>query len=230
MRSLAPSPPVAVVAERLEVLRRRIADAGADPSAVTVVAVTKGFDRGAVDAALAVGIPAVGENYADELLAKAAAFGGDATVGPAVPWHYIGAIQRRRVRELAAVVQCWQTVWRLEEGRSIARHAPGATVMVEVNLAGSADRPGAAPTDVATLVQQLGGEGLSVVGLMGVAPPGPPQMARPGFRALASLAGELGLAQLSMGMSGDLQVAVEEGATMVRVGTALFGQRPPVAR
>ncbi|HYA67504.1 MAG TPA: alanine racemase, partial [Acidimicrobiales bacterium] len=130
--ALAPPPPPHLVAERVAELRRRIAAGGRDPTSIRIVAVTKGFGLGAVDAALAAGVRDVGENRAEELLAKARARpGGGGTV--AVRWHYLGAIQRRRVPALAGVVGIWETVARLEEGAAIAAHAPGATVLVQVN-------------------------------------------------------------------------------------------------
>ena len=205
---------------RLAEVRRRVEAAGGDPGAVTVVAVTKGFGISAVEAALAAGIADIGENYADELLAKAGA-----VAAGAVRWHYLGAIQRNKVGRLAPVVSCWQSVWRVEEGRSILAHGP-APVFVEVALHQAAGRPGVAPDHVVALVGELRGLGLEVRGLMAVGPPGPPEAARPGFRALVRQARDLGLAEVSAGMSDDLEVAVSEGATMVRLGRALFGARP----
>jgi uncharacterized pyridoxal phosphate-containing UPF0001 family protein len=209
------------VAARLALVRGRIADAGGDPDAVAVVAVTKGFGPWAVRAALDSGLELVGENYAQELLAKAQAL-GDAPVS----WHYLGAVQRRKVRSLAPVVRCWQSVCRLEEGEAIAAAAPGASVLVEVDFTGIAGRRGVPAPQVAALVERLSALELSVEGLMAVGPPGPPEGARAGFRALGRLREQLGLAQLSAGMSDDLEVAVSEGSTMVRVGRALFGARP----
>lgn len=223
----APSPDAvassAQVAERLAEVRRRIAAAGADPSAVTVLAVTKGFDVTAVRAAMSVGLVEVGENYAAELLSKAAAL----APGEQPRWHFLGAVQRRKVRDLAPVVGCWQALSRLVEGEAIARHAPGASVFVEVDVAGVAGRPGVSWDEAPALVEGLRRLELDVRGLMAVGPAGPPELARPVFRRLAALAGALELAELSMGMTDDLEVAVAEGATMVRIGRALFGPRPP---
>jgi uncharacterized pyridoxal phosphate-containing UPF0001 family protein len=214
-----------VVADRLAGVRRRIADAGGDPAAVTVVAVTKGLDVAAVRAASEVGLIDVGENYAGELLAKAAA------VGPApVRWHYLGAVQRRKVRDLAPVVGCWQALGRLAEGEAIARRSPGAAVLVEVDVAGVPGRTGVSWEAAPALVTGLRALALDVRGLMAVGPPGPPELARPYFRRLADLARDLGLPELSMGMTDDLEVAVAEGSTMVRVGRALFGPRPLAPR
>lgn len=216
-----PTPAPGEVGARLAQVRRRIEVAGGDPGAVTVVAVTKGFGAPAVEAALAAGIADIGENYAEELLAKAGA-----VAGGAVRWHYLGAIQRRKVARLAPVVSCWQSVWRAEEGRSILAHGP-VPVFVEVTLHQVGGRPGVAPGQVGALVGELRALGLEVRGLMAVGPPGPPEAARPGFRAVVGLARDLGLAEVSAGMSDDLEVAVSEGATMLRLGRALFGARPP---
>ncbi|HUI03856.1 MAG TPA: alanine racemase [Acidimicrobiales bacterium] len=233
-RPLLPAPAPEVVAARLEALRVRIADAGRDPSAVRIVAVTKGFDVGAVRAARAAGIDDIGENYAPELLAKAEALlaaepagGAGARPGAGVRWHYIGAVQRRRVPALAPVVSWWETVCRVEEGRAIAARASGAVVLVEVDTTDIAGRNGVAPAAVPGLVRALREDGLEVRGLMTVAPPGGGARARAAFRTTARLAAELGLAELSMGMTDDLEPALAEGSTMVRVGRALFGERPP---
>jgi uncharacterized pyridoxal phosphate-containing UPF0001 family protein len=213
--------PAAEVVRRLEGVRGRIAGAGGDPHRVEVVAVTKGFGPWAVRAALAAGIRSVGENYADELLDKRANVGETG-----VEWHYLGPVQRRKVRRLGPVVSCWQALARPEEGAAITSVSPGAAVFVEVDVTGIPGRPGVAPDDAAALVGALRDQGLAVRGLMGVGPPGPPDRARSAFRLLAAMAGDLGLSELSAGMTDDLEIAVAEGATMVRVGRALFGDRP----
>ncbi|HVB93730.1 MAG TPA: YggS family pyridoxal phosphate enzyme [Acidimicrobiales bacterium] len=212
------------IAGRLAELRERIAAASGDPSAVTVVAVTKGFGADAVRAALGAGMVDIGENYADELVAKAAAIGGD---DPAPNWHFLGAIQRNKVARLAPLVACWQGLSRLEEGRAIAKRRPGARVLVQVDIAGIPGRGGCHPEGVPGLVSALRDEELEVAGLMAVGPPGPPEGSRAGFRSVAVLADRLDLPVRSMGMTEDLEVAVSEGSTMVRIGRALFGDRPP---
>ena len=209
---------------RLAAIRRRIASAAPDPDRVTLLAVTKGFGPEAVQTALAAGLVAVGENYADELVAKAAALAGEP--GPAPVWHYLGAIQRNKVPRLAPVVACWQGLGRIEEGRAIARRRPGAQVLVQVDVAGLPGRGGVPPAEVPDLVADLRTEELDVAGLMAVGPPGAPEDARPGFREVARLADALDLRIRSMGMTDDLEVALEEGSTMVRLGRALFGDRP----
>ena len=204
---------VAEVRRRLDDVRARIAGAP-----VTIVAVTKGFGVDAVEAAAEVGLLDVGENQAQQLVAKVEAG------APDVRWHFLGPVQRNKVGKLVPHVHLWQAVDRLEAGRAIARHRPGAAVLVQVNLSGAANRPGCTWDGASALVRALGDEGLDVRGLMGVASRGP--AAKDEFGRLAALRAELDLAELSMGMSGDLEVAVEAGATIVRLGTALFGPRP----
>lgn len=210
--------------ERLEAVRSRIVRSSADPASVRVVAVTKGLGGAAVADAVAVGLTDLGENYADELRAKAGEWDG-----PRVDWHFLGAVQRNKVARLAPLVTWWQALRRIEEGRAIAGHRPGARVLVQVDVAGLPGRGGCPPEQVPDLVAMLGDEGLTVEGLMAVGPPGPPELARPGFALVSALADRLGLAVRSMGMSDDLEVALAEGSTMVRLGRALFGDRPPRA-
>ncbi len=187
---------------------------------------TKGFGPEAVIAAVGAGLLDVGENYAQELVAKAGDAGEklDADLRPC--WHFIGRLQRNKIRKIAHLVDLWQSVDRTEAAVEIARRAPGARVLVQVDVAGIGDRGGCPPGETAQLVAGCQRAGLEVAGLMAVGEPGPPERARSGFRLLAAQAADLGLAELSMGMSDDIEVAVEEGATMVRVGTALFGPRP----
>lgn len=232
--ALAP-PGARAVVEALEVVRDRISRAGVDPERIRIVAVTKGFGVEAVQAALAAGLTDAGENYAHELAAKAQALQAlpgvtgatGATGQPGQPnWHFLGPVQRNKVAAIAAHVGCWEAVDRKTAGEEIARRAPGATVLVQVATESLPDRPGCPPRDVPGLVGGLVDLGLNVQGLMTVAPPGGPAVARRAFTSVAVLADRLGLAERSMGMSEDLEVAVAEGATIVRLGRALFGERP----
>lgn len=217
-----PAADVQDVTDRLAAVRERIAAAGRRPEDVVVVAVTKGFGVDAVRAAAAAGIDDVGENYAQELAEKWRENGRE------VPrrWHFLGRVQRNKVRTIAPAVHLWQGVDRVAAGEEIARRSPGAHILVQVRIDARAERNGCAPAGVPALVEQLDGLGLDVRGLMAVGPGGPPELARAGFRQVAALADKLGLAERSMGMTEDLGVAVEEGSTMVRVGRALFGARP----
>ena len=213
-----------VLAERVAAVHQRIADAGGDPAEVRILAVAKGFGPDAVRAALAVGLVDIGENYAQELVAKASAL---ETHAPRAPrWHAIGRLQRNKVRQLASLVICWQSVDREALGREIARRAPGASVLVQVNVSGEAAKGGCRPAEAGELVRRLSDLGLVVDGLMTVGRTGPPADARAGFALLRHLADDLGLAERSMGMTSDLEAAVGEGSTQVRVGRALFGERP----
>lgn len=221
------------IAERLEDVRRRIQFAGRDPAEVTIVAVTKGFGATAVLSAMSAGLSNIGENYAQELLKKSDALSRDARgsdVRSLPCWHYLGRIQRRKVRDLAKVVSMWQSVSRPEEAESIAEHVPGASVLVEVEATGLPGRNGCRVECVRTLAAQVRDLRLDLRGLMTVGPPGGGEASREVFRILARLGEELGLTELSMGMTDDLEAAVQEGATMVRVGRALFGERDTISR
>ena len=165
------------------------------------------------------GLRDCGENRADQLVAKAAAVTG-------VSWHYLGRVQRNKVTGLAPHVRLWQAVDRMAAGEEIARRAPGASMLVQVNVSGEAQKHGCLLEEAPSLVEQLRAAGLDVQGLMAVGPLGPPEGARPGFRALAALADRLNLPVRSMGMTDDLEVAVQERTTMLRIGRGLFGARP----
>jgi len=186
-----------------------------------VVAVTKGFGPEAVRSALDAGIGDIGENYAQELIAKQEA------LGPAehIRWHFLGHIQRNKVARLSPLVDCWQSVARITEGEAIARTGGRGPVLVEVETTGLPGRNGCSPEEVGSLVRRLDELGLGVHGLMTVAPPDP-LAARRSFATVRALADDHGLPERSMGMSDDLEAAVREGSTMVRIGRALFGARP----
>jgi hypothetical protein len=211
--------PGSEVAAAVARVRGRIAAAaaraGRDPAGVRLVAATKTVSVDRVEAVVAAGVSDVGENRAQELLTKTAVTGAT--------WHFLGRLQRNKVRALAPWVAWWQSVDRVPLGLEIARHAPGARVLVEVNLGEEAQKGGCPPRDVGGLVETLTAAGLAVSGLMTVPPhDGEP---RRWFAALRELAARLDLAELSIGMTDDFEAAVEEGATMVRVGRALFGAR-----
>ncbi|MCB1013516.1 MAG: YggS family pyridoxal phosphate-dependent enzyme [Acidimicrobiales bacterium] len=212
----------ALVVERAAAVRARLEAAGGDAAAITLVAVTKGFGPEVAVAAAAAGLDDLGENYAQEVLPKVAAV---AEAGQAPRWHFLGNLQRNKVRHLAPHIALWQSVDRDALGAEIAKRAPGAAVLVQVNLSGEEHKGGCARDDAAPLVEALVARGLDVRGLMGVGPAGDPEAARPGFRWLRAEVERLGLTVCSMGMSADLEVAVQEGTTMVRVGTGLFGPR-----
>ena len=224
---LAPPELVEVVSARLGEVRERIAAAGVDPESVRIVAVTKGFGPEAVAAAVAAGLSDIGENYAAELLEKV-------PLVPGARAHFLGAVQRNKIQKLAPVVAFWHGVSRAVEAEAIARRNQDAKILVEVDVTGLSGRTGVLLEEVPLLVAQLRRAGSNVVGLMTVgAPPGAvADRARDELRAgeafgeVARLGRSLGLSELSMGMSGNFEQAVVQGATMVRLGTALFGPRP----
>lgn len=214
------------IAGRLREVRERIGAAagraGRDPADVRIVAVTKTFGPETVAAAVRAGLDVIGENRAQELVEKVGAL--DESRGP-VPaeWHFVGQIQRNKVKKLAPLVHRWHSVDRLRVGETITRHAPGARVFVQVNVGREEQKAGCAPADTDALVEDLRELGLEVEGLMTVPPLD--EDPRPHFARLRELADDVGASALSMGMSGDYEIAVEEGATVVRLGTALFGAR-----
>ena len=190
-----------------------------------IVAVTKGFGVDAPRAALAAGLTLIGENYAQELVSK------HEELSPAererIEWHFLGRLQRNKVRSLASIVSVWQSVDRVELIDEIARRAPGAKVMIQLNLSEEPQKGGASVHDGSALVDHARDMGLDVVGLMGVGSAGDPADSAAAFGELVALAEDLGLPERSIGMSDDLEVAVAQGSTMVRIGTGLFGVRAP---
>jgi PLP dependent protein len=211
----------AAVAEVRATIDAAAARAGRDPGDVTLIGASKTVPADRIAAALDAGLTDLGENRAQELLGKAPELAGR----PDPPrWHFVGRLQRNKVAGLVPWVECWHSVDRLVLGEAIARRAPEARVLVEVNLGEEPTKGGCAPPDVEPLVDALRELALDVDGLMTVAPQtGDP---RGWFAALRDLGARLGLTQLSMGMSADFEAAIEEGATMVRVGRAIFGARP----
>ncbi len=208
---------IAMVRERIAAAAKR---AGRDPATVTLVGASKTVEPQRLRRALDAGLIDLGENRAQELLAKAPVL-AEARYAPR--WHFVGRLQRNKVASLVSYVTLWHSVDRAALGDVIARRAPAAAVLVEVNLGDEPQKGGVAPAGAAALVDHLRGLGLSVDGLMTVPPLGTDP--RRAFARLRDLAGDLGLAGLSMGMSDDYEIAVEEGATIVRVGRAIFGPR-----
>jgi pyridoxal phosphate enzyme (YggS family) len=207
------------VGRNLTAIRARIEGAGGDPDAITIVG-AKPPSVDACRAAIAAGIVDLGENRAQELLAKVGDVDG-------ARWHFIGRLQTNKVRSLVPHVVLWESVDRLEVVDELAlRTHHAADVLVQVNISDEPQKGGCEPGAARGLVRHAQDAGLSVRGLMGIGPAGPPEGARPGFRLLRDLADDLGLPVRSMGMSADLEVAVSEGSTMIRVGTGLFGPRP----
>jgi len=207
------------IAERLLALRARI------PAGVTLVAVSKTQPAAAIREAHAAGQRDFGENYAQEWREKAEALADL----PDLRWHFVGGLQTNKVKVLAGRVHAIHTVDREELAREIskrfAQKGAVARVLLEVNTGGETTKEGCPPAGAPRLAEVVRAlPAVELAGLMCVPPPGDDP--RPHFRLLRDLRDRLGLRELSMGMSGDWPIAVEEGATMVRIGTAIFGERP----
>lgn len=213
------------LAERLEAVSDRVRSAAGGRD-VRLVVVTKGFPLGVVRAAIAAGARELGENFADELVEKASALESDPELAStATPvWHFLGALQRNKVARLSPYVACYQSIDRLEEGTSVKKRSD-ASVLVEIDTTGAPGRAGVAPSAAPGLVEALVDAGVAVEGLMTVAPREEMEAARC-FSTVRRLCDELGLFVCSMGMSGDFELALKEGSTMVRLGQAIFGPRP----
>jgi pyridoxal phosphate enzyme (YggS family) len=228
------------IAARLHAVRGAIDAAarrsGRDPANIRLVAVSKLQPAQAIAAAYAAGQRDFGENYVQELVAKAAALAHL----DGLRWHLIGALQRNKVKDAVKVAHVIHTVDRVELADELARRAGGigrdVEALVEVNVAREGQKAGCDPAQLPALLAAIAGRPrVHVVGLMTIPPASAdPEASRPHFRALRAsrdalrdATGDAPLRELSMGMSSDFGVAIEEGATMVRVGTAIFGDRPP---
>jgi pyridoxal phosphate enzyme (YggS family) len=241
---------IAEIGPRLEAVRKRVADAarasGRDPEAVRIVAVSKTKGSDAIRTAYAAGHRDFGENYAQELVKKAA----ELEDLPHLRWHFIGHLQRNKARLVARVASVVHTVDSVRLAEELGKRATEAPVpsarafsrrgdaldarlqvLVEVNIAGESQKSGCPPDDVPALLDAIEHEpGLRLTGLMTVPPAfEDPEASRPFFEQLSKLrdahGGAARLPELSMGMSHDLEQAVRAGATVVRVGTAIFGER-----
>ena len=207
-----------------QMLMNRVADAGGDTSTVRLMAVTKAFDAGAPNAAADAGLVLLGESYVQEFVAKLDSVSESAA---AAEWHFIGRLQRNKVRQLPECASVIQSIDRESLAAEVARRRPGQKVFVQANLGDEPQKGGCAMTAVPHLVASCRDLGLVVSGVMGVAEQAEASVVRRQYEALAAIADELELVERSMGMTGDLEEAVMAGSTMLRIGTALFGSRPP---
>jgi pyridoxal phosphate enzyme (YggS family) len=208
------------IAERLAAIRAEL------PPRVTLVAISKTQPAEAIREAHAAGQRDFGENYAQEWRDKADRLADL----EGLRWHFVGGLQTNKVKYLAGRVHAIHTVDREELAREISRRfaqkGAVARVYLEVNTGSEATKSGCAPDAAPALAAAIRAlPSVELVGLMAIPPP--EDDPRPHFRLLRALRDRLGLAELSMGMSADWRIAVEEGATVVRVGTAIFGERPP---
>ncbi|HIE50382.1 MAG TPA: YggS family pyridoxal phosphate-dependent enzyme [Armatimonadetes bacterium] len=229
--------PVKLLRDNVRRARERIAVAaqrvGREPDEVTLLAATKTRSVEEIAAVIEAGVEEVGENYVQEARAKFV------HLGPRVRWHMIGHLQRNKVKAALEIFEVIQSVDSLRLAREISKRAQRqgreVPILIEVKTGGEETKFGVEPAAAAELVEQIAPlEGLRVEGLMTMPPPcADPEEVRPFFRQLRQLAEEIEklalprvrMWHLSMGMSQDFEVAIEEGATIVRLGTVLFGPR-----
>jgi PLP dependent protein len=227
-----------IIAANVRHIRERMASAasraGRPPEEITLIAVTKTHGTELVRAAMDAGVTDFGENYIQEARAKISEVEGFAE-NP-INWHFIGHLQSNKAKYCVELFSLVQTVDNYQLAQELSKHAAKRNktqeILIEVNLSGQPQRAGVLPEDLPALMDRIGElPNLTLQGLMGM----PPQTdtaeeARPFFRSLYQFwetLPEKNRQILSMGMSGDFEVAIEEGATHVRIGTALFGQRTP---
>jgi len=218
--------------ERLAQVRAELARLAADPGTVTIVAVTKGFGTDAVRAAIGAGIADIGENRVQEAVQKQDELGAGGK-GLGIRWHFIGHLQRNKARIIPGRFEMVHSVDSLELANELDKRAAGLRVLLQVNVAGEAQKSGCAPEGAPVLARQIAAlGGLRLEGLMTLAPlTDDEDVQRRTFRGLRLLRDRIKeeegvwLPTLSMGMSSDYASAVQEGATVIRLGTALFGPR-----
>jgi PLP dependent protein len=210
------------IAENLAAVERRIAAAcgraGRKRSEVTLVAVSKTFPADRVAEAIAAGVTHIGENRVQEARDKKPLVHGSAR------WHLIGHLQSNKAKDAVRTFDVIETVDSVDLAEKIARASEAARdVLLQVNLGEEAQKSGVAPNDVESMARQIRGiSGVNLIGLMAIPPLGD---AHAHFRRLRALRDQIGLQHLSMGMSEDFEIAIEEGSTMVRIGRAIFGPR-----
>jgi len=213
--------------ERLAAVRERIARAAErarrDPETITLLAVTKIFPAAVIREAYELGLRQFGENYVQEFEGKAP----EVSDLPGARFHLIGHLQSNKSKKAAELFQVVQTVDSAKLARRLNESARPLEVMIEVKLSDEEAKSGADPADLPELIAAIRECGnLQLAGLMTMPPwSDDAEASRPYFRRLRELGERHGLQQLSMGMSHDLETAIEEGATCIRVGTALFGKR-----
>jgi len=219
---------MAAIADNLQVVRRRIAAAataaGRDPSLVTLLAVSKTHAAARIREAAEAGQRAFGENYVQEALEKIDAV-------PGLEWHLVGPLQSNKTRLAAERFDWVQTVASEKIARRLSEQRPAGlaplNVLIQVNASGEASKSGIAPAAAAALASTIASlKNVRLRGLMAIPEPGAPRERYREVRELyEKMKGEFGFDTLSMRMSDDMDLAIAEGATMVRVGTAIFGQR-----
>jgi pyridoxal phosphate enzyme (YggS family) len=198
---------------------------GRSPDEVTLVAITKTLEPSTIRAAFQAGVRHFGENRVQEVQAKLSQL---QDIRPQSTWHMVGHVQTNKAKTAIELFDIIQSVDSLKLAEFLSRHAQGAIpVLLEINTTGEATKGGFSPDEAQEALRKIEKmPNLKVEGLMTVAPlVSDPEEARPVFRRLRELRDSLGLKELSMGMTDDFEVAIEEGATIIRIGRAIFGER-----
>ena len=207
------------IKERLQVINKIIDAKAQNP--VTLIGVTKGFTHEEVNIASELGIKNFGENYAQELLTK------NPLVDPEISWHYIGQLQSNKVRKISHLVDVWHSVTSLKLVREIHKRNDQAQILLQVSLMGPSNSKGFEVEQLPQLISELRDMNIDISGLMTMGVPGDMVATRVVFKELRKLADTFELPECSMGMSDDFEIALESGASMIRVGSAIFGNRRP---
>ena len=193
---------------------------------ITLITVTKTHPVKIIREAYDLGIRDFGENRVQELLKKKEQLPED------IHWHLIGHLQSNKAKYIAPFIHCVHSIDSIETAKELSKRAEQnqrtIDVLLEINVAGETTKEGMAPRECEKLLSEISGQATSLVlrGFMTIAPYEEPELVRPFFRELRRLRDQFGLRDLSMGMTNDFEVAIEEGATMIRIGSALFGERP----
>ena len=183
--------------------------------------VTKGFGVMEVQAMLEVGLTAVGERYAQEMLGKAKLLNDNR-----LSWHMIGGNQRNKVRKLSTTVDLWHSVDRKEVIKEICKYSKDSKILIQVDMNGRSKQGGCPPEEVPSLIECALLDGVIVQGLMTIGVDQDMEATKNTFAGLAKLSESMGLKEISMGMSNDFEIAIDYGATILRVGRSIFGERP----
>jgi len=215
------------IIENIKISAQKVGRSSED---IRIVAVTKTHPVDAIRAAIQAGLSVFGENYAQELREKA-----ELLKGENIEWHFIGRIQTNKLKYIVPVATLIHSVYRIEEVREIDKIAKKLLkiqdILIEVNVSGEGTKGGLKPEEVFDFLNNIRHyENIRVKGLMTMAPYVDPEETRPYFKKLRELRNELlkefsDISELSMGMTNDYWIAVEEGATILRIGTAIFGER-----
>ena len=207
------------IKERLEEINKIIDAKAQNP--VTLIGVTKGFTHEEVNIANKLGIKNFGENYAQELLTK------NPLADPEISWHYIGQLQSNKIRKISHLVDVWHSVTSLKLAKEIHKRNDQAQILLQVSLMGPSNSKGFEVEQLPQLISELRNKNIDISGLMTMGVPGDMVATRVVFKELRKLADTFELPECSMGMSDDFEIALESGASMIRVGSAIFGNRRP---